>query len=164
MKLGVITDTHENRDTVHRAVVQFNDRQVDLVVHAGDMIAPFTAAHFAELKMPFKFRKGNNDGEVLFLKKVIEGFGGEFHVYDFVVELDHRRFLVQHEPQNLEAIADSGHYDCIIYGHTHDVDIREDGTTLIVNPGECCTWLRGLANIAVIDTATMQAELIDVNP
>lgn len=162
MKLGIVTDTHENRDMVIRAVEVFNEQEVDMVVHAGDMVAPFTAAHFAKLKMPFKFHKGNNDGEILFLKQTIENFGGEYHIYDFSFELDKRRFLVQHEPQNLEAIADSGRFDCVIYGHTHDVDIREDGTTLIVNPGECCTWLRGLANVGILDTKTMQVELFNL--
>ena len=49
MKLGIITDTHDNKPAIVKAISIFNDRQVDLVVHAGDMIAPFSAALFAEL-------------------------------------------------------------------------------------------------------------------
>ena len=162
MKLGVITDTHENKNVILKAISVFNESQVDLVVHAGDMIAPFTGALFSELKCPFKFHLGNNDGEILFLKTKVEEFGGEFNKYDFTFELDGKSFLVQHEPQNTEAIAKSGLHDCIIYGHTHDVDVRTVGKTLILNPGEACTWLRGIANIALLDTKSMSPELINL--
>jgi uncharacterized protein len=164
MLIGVVTDTHENKDAVHKAIELFNRREVGLVVHAGDMIAPFTAKHFAGLKAPFKFHLGNNDGEIVMLQEAIKEFGGEFHVYDFTFTADGKTFLVQHEPQNLDALVASGAYDCIIYGHTHDVDVRTDGDTgtLVVNPGESCTWLRGLANVAIVDTDPMHAEVIDL--
>jgi putative phosphoesterase len=163
MLLGVITDTHDNKDKTRKAIAEFNRRDVDLVVHAGDMIAPFTALLFDDLKAPYRFHTGNNDGEILMLKQKVEETGGEFNRYDFEFEFGNRRFLVQHEPVNLDALAASGMYDCIIYGHTHDADNRtfENGT-LVLNPGECCTWLRGLANIAIIETDTMGVEIIDL--
>ena len=36
-----------------------------------------------------------------------------------------------HEPDEVDALAKSGVYDVIVYGHTHNVDIRE-GETLVV--------------------------------
>ncbi|MDD9973593.1 MAG: metallophosphoesterase family protein, partial [Candidatus Poribacteria bacterium] len=39
MKLGVMSDSHDNIPNVKRAVALFNEIGVDLVVHAGDFIA-----------------------------------------------------------------------------------------------------------------------------
>jgi putative phosphoesterase len=162
MKLGIVTDTHDNKPAILRAVDLFNSRAVDLVIHAGDMVAPFSAALFKNLKAPLKFHFGNNDGEILLLRERLLEIGAEVHKYDFEFELDGKRFLVQHEPVNLEAIAASGRHDAIIYGHTHDLDVRppEEGRPLIINPGEACSWLRGLANAALLETETMQVEIV----
>jgi hypothetical protein len=163
MLLGVITDTHDNKDKTRKAIAEFNRRGVGLVVHAGDMIAPFSAKLFDDLQAPYEYHLGNNDGEILILKQKVEETGGEFNRYDFELELTGLRILVQHEPVNIDALAASGVYDCIIYGHTHDVDQRtlENGT-LVLNPGECCTWLRGLANIAILNTNTKEVEIINL--
>ena len=163
MKLGIITDTHDNKPAIVKAISIFNDRQVDLVVHAGDMIAPFSAALFAELKAPLKFHFGNNDGEIILLRKMLLDIGAEVYKYDFEFELGGRKILVQHEPTNLEVIAESNKYHLIIYGHTHEPDKRIVGNrTLILNPGEACGWLRGLSNIEIMDTDTMVPEIISL--
>lgn len=161
MRVGVITDSHDNKTAILRAIEIFNKASVDLVIHAGDMIAPFSALLFRDLRAPLKFHLGNNDGEILVLREKLIEIGAEFYKYDFVVDIEDRKVLVQHEPTNLEALAASGTYDAIIYGHTHDLDVRE-GRTLILNPGESCRWLRGLANVAILDTKTMKPEIIDL--
>lgn len=162
MKLGIVTDTHDNKPAILRAIEVFNSHGVDLVVHAGDMVAPFSASLFKNLKAPLKFHIGNNDGEILILRQRLLEIGAEVHKYDFEFELGGRLFLVQHEPVNLEAIAASGKHDVIIYGHTHDLDIRppEEGRPLIINPGEACSWFRGLANAALLDTEAMGVEIV----
>ena len=89
--------------------------------------------------------------------------GAEVYKYDFEFELGGRKILVQHEPTNLEVIAESNKYHLIIYGHTHEPDKRIVGNrTLILNPGEACGWLRGLSNIEIMDTDTMVPEIISL--
>ena len=49
MKLGVMADSHDHVPKIRQAVDLFRRRQVDLVVHAGDFVAPFAVAPLAEL-------------------------------------------------------------------------------------------------------------------
>ena len=58
---------------IGKAVSVFNDAEVDLVLHAGDLVAPFVAKPLQFLKMDLIAVFGNNDGERLGLSKVFEG-------------------------------------------------------------------------------------------
>jgi len=55
------------------------------------------------------------------------------------------------------ALIASGEYDLIVYGRTHQVDIRQ-GRPLVVNPGECGGWLTGRSTVATVDLETMKPE------
>jgi putative phosphoesterase len=156
MKIGVISDTHDNRRNVARAVEIFKRHGVEYVLHAGDIVAPFTTLAFAELPgVKFIAVYGNNDGEKLHLKDVVEGFGGEIHEYCYKSELAGKKIYMTHTDHNIEAIAKSQMYDLVIYGHTHRQDIRRLGRTLIVNPGESTDWITGAGHVAIVDLADM---------
>jgi hypothetical protein len=66
-----------------------------------------------------------------------------------------------HEPFFLDEYLAHTDVDVIIYGHTHQVDIRP-GKPLVINPGECCSWLTGRSTIVLLDLASMDARLIDL--
>lgn len=51
--------------------------------------------------------------------------------------------------------------DVIIYGHTHKIDIRHE-EPMVINPGECCSWLTGRSTVVLLDCETLEAEVIDL--
>ncbi|HDN96134.1 MAG TPA: hypothetical protein ENG71_03620, partial [Thermoplasmatales archaeon] len=65
---------------------------------------------------------------------------------------------VTHEPSIVDALATK--YDIVIYGHTHEKDLRV-GKSLIINPGECCGYLTGKRSIAILYPDEMKAKFID---
>ena len=67
-----------------------------------------------------------------------------------------------HEPIAIEALAKSGKYDYIIYGHTHKQDIRKEGRTMIINIGETGGWLTGKCNIGILDTNSGEIKIIEI--
>lgn len=156
MRIGIISDTHDHHRNVEQAVTLFSERDVRYVLHAGDIVSPFTAQAFAELRnAKFIAVFGNNEGEKLFLKGTIEGFGGEIHEYCYKGEMAGRKIYMAHTPDNIEEVARSRMYDLVIYGHTHRQDIRRVGKTLIVNPGEATDWMTGSARVVILDPADM---------
>ncbi|MCX6338462.1 MAG: metallophosphoesterase [Candidatus Aureabacteria bacterium] len=161
MKLGLMADSHENMPAIAKAVELFNREGVAVVLHAGDIISPITAKEFAKLKMPLIAVFGNNDGEKFFLREKLKGIG-EIHERKWEGELGGKRVLLIHVPDMLDALAASGAYDLIVYGHTHEVVVRK-GKTLVVNPGECGGWLTGRCTVAILDTERMTAEIHDLN-
>lgn len=156
MRIGIISDTHDHHRNVLRAVEIFRERGVQYVLHGGDIVAPFTAKAFSALSgVKFIAMYGNNDGEKLFLRQTIEGFGGEIHEYCYKGELSGRQVYMTHTHHNIEEIAASQRYDLLVYGHTHKQDIRTVGRTLIVNPGEATDWITGAGHVVILDLSDM---------
>ena len=157
MRIGIISDTHDNVPRIKEAVAIFNEREVDLVIHAGDYIAPFAIDPLADLRCEYIGVFGNNDGEKLGLGKRSQG---RINIPPHFVEFGGKKILVMHDQgELLPALIKSQSYDIIIYGHTHEPVIEKHGRTLVINPGECGGWLAGKSTIALADLDQMTAEL-----
>ena len=61
--IGVMSDSHDNREALKQAVSVFNRAACEQVIHAGDFVAPFAAMELANLTCPVKAVFGNCDGE-----------------------------------------------------------------------------------------------------
>jgi putative phosphoesterase len=160
MKIGILSDTHDRLPIVERAVERFRAESVGWVVHAGDFVSPFTAIPLARLDVPFDGVFGNNDGDRLYLTRRFEEIGS-IHLGYHTFEIEGVRGVLMHEPKSIDALVASGHYDLVIYGHTHRVDLRE-GACVVINPGEACGYLSGRATVVILDTGTMRPELIEL--
>jgi len=62
----------------------------------------------------------------------------------------------------VEALAVSDRWDAVLYGHTHRIDLRRVGQTLVLNPGEVYGALTGRSTFAVLDLDRMEAEVVEV--
>jgi putative phosphoesterase len=158
MKLGVMSDSHDNIPNVKRAVALFNEIGVDLVVHAGDFIAPFAVAPLEDLNCRVVGVFGNNDGERVIVAQRFEEIGGEVHPNLASGSLGGRDIAVMHYPEFAIPIAKSGDFDIVVYGHTHQTDIQKE-KALLLNPGETGGWTTGKATVAVVDIATLEATI-----
>jgi uncharacterized protein len=38
MKIGLISDIHDNIQNIQNAIISFNDKNVEVVIHAGDIV------------------------------------------------------------------------------------------------------------------------------
>jgi hypothetical protein len=159
MLIGIISDTHDDMAQIRRAVEVFNERGAAHVLHAGDLVSPFTFEYFGGLRCPFTGIFGNNDGDRLLLS---EKSGGRLHNQPLGVDLGGKRAVVVHEPLMVEALARSGLYDIVVYGHTHTPDIRTVGNALVINPGKAARLHKGGSTLAMLDTDKMRAEVIEL--
>ncbi|MHA1705799.1 MAG: metallophosphoesterase [Promethearchaeota archaeon] len=168
MKIGIISDTHDNETKILKAVSIFNERKIDTLIHCGDYCSPFTRRWFdnlnPEIKENFHGVFGNNDGDHPFLRKNL-GQICKFvdNGYELIIELDGKIVYASHmpKPKTIEALSNSGDFDIILFGHTHEiVNKKHENGTIILNPGEACGYLTGKGSIAVIDTKLMETEII----
>lgn len=159
MLVGIISDTHDNMEQIKKAVDLFNEKGVDHVIHAGDFTSPFTFRLLKNLKAEFTGIYGNNDGDKLLLQKMS---AGRVFRQPHIFELEGKRTVLIHEHHIADALADSGHYDIVIYGHTHKAEIKKKKDTLVINPGEAGSWLYGKSTVAILDSTTMKAEIISL--
>ena len=73
--IGIISDSHDNLGAIRKAVEFFNDNEVKAVLHAGDLVSPFTARVFEKMKSKLYVVFGNNDGDKVMLTKSFEDIG-----------------------------------------------------------------------------------------
>ncbi|WP_456341616.1 metallophosphoesterase [Thermovibrio sp.] len=158
MKVAVVSDTHDNLPKVREFIERVNSEGVELVIHCGDFVSPFTVKLLlSELKCDFIGVFGNNDGEIAGLLKVS---GGVIEKPPVAKVIDGQRVAVMHEPLFVESLAKSGDFDFILYGHTHQVDKRVINGCQVVNPGELSGYLTGRSSFAILDTAQLTVEIV----
>jgi len=159
MKIGAISDTHDNVTKILQAVDFFNKQEeLEVVLHAGDFVSPFAVAALAGLKCRLVAVFGNNEGEKIGVAKNFEGLG-DLYMNFASIEVGNRKIAIAHYPELAEALAKGDGFDIVVYGHTHEIDIHKDRQTLVINPGECGSWLTGKSTIATIDLETLEAEI-----
>ena len=165
VRIGILSDTHDNLPLVDRAVARLGGLSPDLVLHAGDFVSPFVIPRLAALPCPCIGVFGNNDGDRgLLASKARESGRVEIHG-SFMARLIGGRsvaLLHGHEPGVLGETAGAGIFDLVVHGHTHRPSVTRKERTLLVNPGEACGYLTGRATVAVLDTVSMEAEIVEI--
>ena len=157
MKLGVLSDTHDNLTEVASALALFRQRQVEAIVHAGDFVAPFALKRILTIRLPVHAVFGNCDGERAGLAALLPDLAdGPRHL-----ELGGKKVCVIHDEKRLPR-EDFEAADLVIVGHSHTPKIERIEGRLIVNPGECCGWVTGRGTVAVVDTDRLDASIEDV--
>jgi putative phosphoesterase len=152
-----MADSHDNVPMIKRAVELFNAEGVALVIHAGDFVAPFAVKELAGLQCRVVAVFGNNDGERIGVAKRFEACG-EVHPRLAEVEIGGRKIGVVHENELVAPLAAGGVYDVVVYGHTHEIDVRRE-KSLIINPGEAGGWLTGKCTVALLEVETLEVEI-----
>lgn len=159
MKVGIISDTHDNLSNITTAGTLLNDEGVSFFIHAGDYVAPFSVRAFLKVKgtVPFAGVFGNCDGDSINIAEVAQGC---IYQPPYVFDVDGKRVFLIHDIEHEDIETLSNEYDIIIHGHTHEPEIRKLNRALIINPGECCGIITGVATVAVLDTGSMEAKII----
>ena len=157
MKIGIVSDTHDNLPKIKKAMAAFTARKCEAIIHAGDVISPFAAKALKAAKLPIYAVYGNNDGERKGLAELLPGICDGPRAF----ELGGRKFVLAHSIAQVPDSARAG-ADVIVVGHTHVAGI-ERTKPLVINPGECSGWLYGKHSVVVLDTARLAAEELNLD-
>jgi hypothetical protein len=157
MRIGIISDTHDNMPKIKKALAAFAARKCEALIHAGDIISPFAAKALKAAKLPIYAVYGNNDGEKQGLADLLPGICDGPRL----LELDGKKILVAHSIAQVPESARAG-VDLVVVGHTHVAGL-ERTKPLVLNPGECSGWLYGKHSVAVLDTTRLAIEEITLD-
>ena len=167
MKIGVISDTHDQYENILKAVNILNIEKVALTIHCGDWVSPFTQMFYKKLKSPLRGIFGNNDGDKYYhsiyaKKSKIELVGETMNL-----SIGGRKIFVYHGQDS--SITDSliklDKFDAIFHGHTHIVVNQLMGSTLSLNPGTFMPVTDNKiigASMAIYETKTNTAKIIKI--
>ncbi len=160
MKIGLISDTHNNIEMAKKACEVFKAKKVDMVIHAGDFTSPKIIKLFKDFNC--KFIKGNADIDLDLLNQQCKKLEFDCLKENYSFEVEGKRILVIHGnivPEFRESVA-SGKYDYIIKGHTHYYENYIRNNTRIINPGS----LSGLEEntVAILDLDSDDVEKVNI--
>ncbi len=159
MRIGVVSDTHDNTRNVARIVEVLRAARVERVIHTGDITRADTLRVLAALEVPLFGVYGNNDVERDRLGAAAADLG--IHLVEPPLELhwSGRRITVVHDRHAHRALPLYGR-DVLLHGHDHRYALERVNGTLVFNPGECAGLLEGLNSVGVLDLVDLASERI----
>lgn len=182
MKVGIISDTHDDVSSTRAAIKIFEDYNVGFVIHCGDYVFPPIVKEFEKLTtkgVGFVGVLGNNDGERNGIVKTFVAIRGLMLGEIGELEIDGLKFCVYHGTDNelRSELISSGKYDVFVSGHTHKKEpTSEEGgmvseKTIVINPGsahrvEEMADERNLfseSTVAVFDTVTKTHKFVNLS-
>ncbi len=158
MRIGVVSDTHDNARNVERIVELLNEAGVERVVHTGDITRPRTLAWLERLEAPLVGVFGNNDVEREALLAEAARLGFELAPGPLEVEWAGRRIAVVHDPRELEGVLLEGEHALALHGHNHRHIQEWRNGCLVFNPGECSGHMVGHNAVGIVDLESLEAE------
>lgn len=126
MKIGIISDTHGNKQCMDEAISYLMD--CDLIIHAGDNFSDSKYIH-SVTKIGMMAVKGNCDFDNVEDELI-------FDIEDKNIFLCHGdKYSVKYGLEQLEEKAKEVEANIVIFGHTHTPLCIEKDNILYINPG-----------------------------
>jgi len=162
MQVAIISDIHDHIANLRKVLEKV--QQADLLICCGDLCSPFIIKELGlgytkDIHIVF----GNNDADLFRITTNANKYPN-IHLHGELCELeiDEKKFAINHFDDIGRALASSDKYDVVCFGHNHNFEISEQGNTLIVNPGEIMGELTNQVTFVVYDTKLHQAQRIDL--
>jgi putative phosphoesterase len=136
MRIAVVSDTHGHVAHTNAAVRLIRqEKDVQAVLHCGDIGSPAIVPLFADWPTHFVF--GNVDYDADLLADAIRAAGQTCHDRFGSIRLGDVQIALLHsdDRNQFDEAVESGEFDLVCYGHTHVAEQHHHGRTLILNPG-----------------------------
>jgi putative phosphoesterase len=170
MRIAILSDIHDNVWKLEAALERA--RQADALLCLGDLCSPFVVHQLgAGFSGPIHILFGNNDADLFRITTNARRYPHiAIHAEWFRGDFGGLSFAANHYDNIGRAVAASGEFDVVCFGHNHRYQITPMGKTLAINPGP----IMGAAFAAdgsrtdvpstfvIYDTAKAQAERLEV--
>ena len=160
----VMSDTHDNLESLKKIKEVVMKLNISNIIHLGDYTSPFTLTEVLNIDgVEFTGILGNNDGDKVKLKEL---GGNRINEQPLELRIGSYNAIAIHgfKDTNLTrrmvyALAKSGYYNVVLYGHTHEYDLRVSNNALIMNPGTLAGYLSNHKSYGIIDLNLGIAEI-----
>jgi len=162
MRIGLISDTHNNRRTVKAALARFRREQIKTLLHAGDITNVATLEMFEGFDMWIARGNIDHDPNLVKVANVLFGPGRLANVHTLTFDGIHIAMTHGSSWQRLTSAIEAGTYNYVIHGHTHTPRDERIGATRVINPGALGRSRWKCATCAILDLATDALEWIEL--
>ncbi len=161
MLIGVVSDTHNNIKNIERIIHLFNELDLSLVVHTGDIASANSLDKFSDLKCKLIGVYGNNDRHEQGIEEIVAKYNFQFEEPPLTLVINGRNVAIFHEPDLIEDfLSKNEETEVILHGHTHRYRNEKKKDILFFNPGESAGMQTGKNAIGVLDLKNLNARRI----
>jgi len=163
MKIGIISDTHNNVENLRAALEVLRTEGVSLLLHCGDATGVEILRELGQFRVIFLF--GNGDiltGEMqqALLAMDPQNFAGLVYTGEF--DGVHIAATHGHLEGQADQLVRSNRYDFVFQGHSHRHRDVLVGTTRQVNPGALGGLHAEPRSFAVLDTQSKNIKFVKI--
>jgi len=174
-KVIVISDSHDNLDSLSRLVTLKEFKESDLVIHLGDIVSPFALKILINGGKPIMGVFGNNDGDRSKLKEMCPSLVEQPSMITLKLEggepvnmLLFHGFGTSETTQDIIHAIARGHNEqhkkeIILYGHTHSYEIKKYGGVVVFNPGSLSGYLAESRTFGLISIIKGEIRIFTIN-
>ena len=160
MRIGVVSDTHNNLKNVARIVELFNTARVERVIHTGDItqaktVRMFAGSDSAAMGRVRQQRPGTRDTRSGDRRMRIPLRGPAAR--SCTGTSDASSSCTTRGISNTHSTPD---HHVALHGHTHHHRLERSGARLIFNPGECAGHMEGYNAVGIVDLESLDAEIL----
>ena len=161
MQIGVVSDTHNNLKNIDKIISLFNEQEVVLVIHTGDIASAKSLAKFSKLNCDLVGVYGNNDRNEEGLKETAESNNFFFQEPPKILSIEERNIAIFHEPEDIDNfLIKNETISVVIHGHTHRYRNEIRDGVLFFNPGESAGIFKGSNAIGILNLRTLETKRI----
>jgi putative phosphoesterase len=162
MKIGIISDTHDNLDNLEAALDILAAEGVTSLFHCGDVCGADVVHRLAGFEA--WIAQGNMDRGVMLAWIVEETLGPGRLAWFHKSTLDGYPVAVIHgdNEEVLNNLITSGEYAYVFHGHTHRRRDQKIGRTRVINPGALGGMRHQTRSFCILDLETGEARFVQV--
>jgi putative phosphoesterase len=150
-----MSDTHDHIENIDAAIAEINKHKPGMLLHCGDLNAPFVIERLAKFDGPVHIVFGNNEGDRFTIAVVSEEFPNiTLHGEMAFIETGDGEIAVTHRPEFARGLASTGAYTAVFHGHTHRRRSEKIGKTHLINPGDMMSLYDDPPGWLLFDTTT----------
>lgn len=158
MHIGVMSDSHNRREFIERALRAFRERGISAVFHCGDLTSPEMIPLFEGFEL--YLAQGNLDVHPDAIRQAIEEIPGpRFYGRSWEGELADKRIALCHGDDSALLKEYLWRHDLhyVFHGHTHHPRDERIGNARVINPGAHNT-----RTVCVVDLAEDVVEFLEL--
>ncbi|NCN06293.1 MAG: metallophosphoesterase family protein [Candidatus Pacebacteria bacterium] len=166
MKFAIVSDTHDRWDLLMQVVVRANRVGCEVLLHGGDLVNPEGIDTLAKFSGDSYLVWGNNEPSHRTTEAITAKIAKHDNIHLAHGTLDQHilgiSIFMNHYPEVAQAAFSLDIHDLVVHGHNHVYQVEKNDGKFLINPGEACGRMTGIATFVIFDTKKKSAERIEL--
>lgn len=161
MKIGVLSDTHNNKEATRAALDVFREAGVEALLHCGDIGSSNIVVLFEGWRAYFVLGNTDRDAADLGIAARAVGLTPPQPQLSVTLAGSPIAMVHGHDDEALQSLIENQEHRYIFHGHTHRRRDEQIGKTRVINPGALGGRKPQSRSVAIIDLSVHTVQVVE---